>query len=409
MDISPEELLTDIFQAYFDARKHKRNTQSQLAFEMKLEHNLVTLYEQIINRTYRPSPCCCFITEYPVKREIFASSFRDRVIHHLLFNYIAPLFERRMIFDSYSCRVGKGTMLGIKRFEHHIRSCTDNYTRDAYILKLDLKGYFMSIDKARLYEIIQRTLNRCAAHPSGDGRTWDQRIDFGLVDFLLQAIMFRNPIKGCHVMGSKSDWDGLPPSKSLLFSQSGIGLPIGDLTSQLFSNIYLDVLDEYVKRKLGCRHYGRYVDDFYIVDPHRSYLKELIPHLRDFLAAELRLTLHPDKIVLMHYAKGASFLGAVVRPYRRYPVKRTTGMFRMTIRALERECLGGELTGERLTEMLSVINSYCGHLKCFKAYKILSGQFEKSPLKRYFYFSPNYHKAKIKYKYKSKTIVNGER
>ena len=398
--------MTDIFRAYFDARKHKRNTKSQLAFEMELEHNLVTLYEQITNRTYRPSPCCCFITEYPVKREIFASSFRDRVIHHLLFNYIAPLFERQMIFDSYSCRIGKGTMQGIDRFEHHIRSCTDNYTCDAYILKLDLKGYFMSIDKERLYDIIRRTIDRCGNRPSGDGRTWDERIDFGLVDFLLRTILFRNPVKGCHVIGSRSDWDGLPPSKSLLFSLPGIGLPIGDLTSQLFSNIYLDVLDEYVKRELGCRHYGRYVDDFYIVHPRRSYLRELIPRLRDFLADELRLTLHPDKIVLLHHAKGASFLGAVVRPHRRYPAKRTAGMFRTAIRTLERECLSGEPPAERLAEMLAVINSYCGHLRHFKAYRILSGQFGKSPLKRYFYFDPDYRKAKIKREYKPKTIMN---
>ena len=180
------DLLNDIFRAYYDARRHKRNTKSQLAFEMDLEHNLIELYEQIRDRTYRPSPGICFITEHPVKREIFASPFRDRVVHHLLFNYLAPLFECRMIHDSYSCRKGKGTSLGIERFEHHIRSCTRNYTRSAYILKLDLRGYFMSIDKRLLYSIIERTVGR---------KKGVADFDYELTDFLLRAILFRNPVE----------------------------------------------------------------------------------------------------------------------------------------------------------------------------------------------------------------------
>lgn len=155
-------LLTDLFRAYFEARKNKRNTRGQLAFEMDLEHNLIELYEEIRDRTYRPKPCICFIVHRPVKREVFASQFRDRVVHHLLCSYLAPLFDKRMIFDSYSCRKKKGTKAGIERIEHHIRSCTDNYRRKAYILKMDLKGYFMSIDKKLLYDIITDDLARFA-------------------------------------------------------------------------------------------------------------------------------------------------------------------------------------------------------------------------------------------------------
>lgn len=391
------DLLTDIFRAYYDARKHKRNTKSQLAFEMDLEHNLIVLYEQIRDRTYRPSPGICFITERPVKREIFASPFRDRVVHHLLFNYLAPLFERWMIYDSYSCRKGKGTSLGIERFEHHVRSCTHNYTRSAYILKLDLRGYFMSIDKRLLYAIIWRAIDRNSSR-------WPKdvvRFDRDLVDFLIRSILLRNPVENCRIVGSLSEWNGLPPSKSLLKSPPGVGLPIGDLTSQLFSNIYLDMLDEYVKRTLKCRHYGRYVDDFYIVHPSRSYLRELIPRLNDYLSSELHLTLHPDKIVLQHYTKGASFLGAIVRPYRRYPSLRTVGLFRKAMRRLEQECIGTPPTSERLAEMLSVINSYCGHLAHFRAYRILDAQFASSPLRKYFHFARDYRKAKIKPVYKT--------
>ena len=101
-----DQLLEDVFSAYFKARKHKRNTASQLEFEMDLESNLIGLYEELYQRKYKPGPSYCFIVDKPVKREVFASQFRDRVVHHLLFDYINPVFEKRFIFDSYSCRLG---------------------------------------------------------------------------------------------------------------------------------------------------------------------------------------------------------------------------------------------------------------------------------------------------------------
>lgn len=400
MEKERSDLLTDIFRAYYDARRNKRNTKQQLAFEMELEGNLVELYEQIRDRKYEPLPGICFIVNRPVKREIFASQFRDRVVHHLLFNYLAPLFEPRMIYDSYSCRKGKGTSEGVARIEHHIRSCTRNYTCDAYILGLDLKGYFMSITKRQLYDIIRGTLVRCRDRRSSDGTRWSERLDMELVDFLLRRIIFRDPVQNCEIRGHASDWNGLPPSKSLLQSPAGVGLPIGDLTSQLFSNIYLDRLDEYMKRVLHCKHYGRYVDDFYIIHESRCHLKELVPQIRRFLREELALELHPNKIRLQHYTRGTAFVGAYVKPYRCYPSKHTVALFHGAIGKLEKECECAEPSPERLEKMLSVINSYCGHLRQFKAYRILHGQFGNSPLKRYYTFTPGYRKAKLKKEYK---------
>ena len=408
MENNGSELLVDIFRAYYDARRNKRNTKQQVAFEMDLEHNLVELYEQIRDRKYEPSPGVCFIVNRPVKREIFASQFRDRVVHHLLFNYLAPLFEARMIHDSYSCRKGKGTSEGISRIEHHIRSCTRNYTCNAYILELDLKGYFMSINKQRLYEIICRTLAACRDSPSPDGTLWREKLDMELADFLLRKVIFRDPIADCEIRGCESDWFGLPPSKSLRQSPSGVGLPIGDLTSQLFSNIYLGQLDEYAKRVLRCKHYGRYVDDFYIVHESRNHLKELVPQIRRFLREELELELHPNKIRLQHYTRGVCFLGAYVKPYRSYPAKRTVALFHEAISALERECVQAVPDARRLAEMLSVINSYCGHLSHFKAYRLLDKQFRRSPLKKYFRFAPGYRKAKLKEEYKPRRYIAEE-
>lgn len=150
-NITKEQLLVDLFKAYYDARKHKRNTRNQLRFEMNLEENLVNLRDELYERTYKVGRSTCFIIEDPVKREIFAADFRDRVVHHLVYNYIMPIFERTFIADSYSCRKGKGTLYGVKRLEHHIRSCSKNYTTTVYALKMDIQGYFMNINRKRLF------------------------------------------------------------------------------------------------------------------------------------------------------------------------------------------------------------------------------------------------------------------
>ncbi|MDE5906371.1 MAG: hypothetical protein K2G66_01890 [Alistipes sp.] len=151
-----EKLLTDLFNAYYDARQNKRNTLSQLRFEMNLEDNLMELYHEIDERRYHVGRSICFMTNIPVKREIFAADFRDRVVHHLLCNYVSPLFERTFITDSYSCRKGMGTHFGIGRLEHHIRSCSNNYQWKSYLLKLDIQGYFMNINRELLFNIIMQ-------------------------------------------------------------------------------------------------------------------------------------------------------------------------------------------------------------------------------------------------------------
>lgn len=391
-------LLTDVFHAYFDARKHKRNTESQLAFEMDLESNLVALYEEIQNRTYTPSPAVCFLVHYPVKREIFASQFRDRVIHHLLFNYIAPIFERGMIYDSYSCRKGKGTLFGVERMEHHIRSCTDNYRYTAWVLKLDLKGYFMSIDKKILYRLIMKTLEEYWQRYPGTGPAWNETVE--TVRFLVRTIIFKDPTQNCEIRGDRHGWDDLPPSKSLLKSPPGVGLPIGDLTSQLFSNIYLNELDHFVKRTLRCKHYGRYVDDFFIIHTSKAYLKERIPMLRDFLRDELHLTLHPNKIVLQQHTHGVPYLGTCIKPYRNYAVCRTVGAFRRAVRRMEGRIREKEPTAELLVRMQMVLNSYLGYMVHVKHSRLMQKTFDHSPLLKYFYFKNGYGKAVIRKKYR---------
>jgi len=350
-----------IFQAYFDARKNKRNTINALAFEKNFESNLFSLEEDIISRNYKPSKSICFIVNKPVKREIFAADFRDRVIHHLIYNYISPVFEKIFINDSYSCRVGKGTHYGIKRIDHFIRSCSQNYSKDCYILKLDIKGYFMAMNRNLLFEKVKSVLlaNR-------------HKIDFdlSLILYLIKETIFNDPTKNCAVKGKKSDWNGLPKTKSLFHAAPNCGLPIGNLTSQIFGNVYLNEFDHFVKRDLKIKYYGRYVDDFILIHRDKEYLKSLIPVLSNFLLSTCELILHPDKIYLQHFSKGVKYLGAVIKPHRVYISNRTKGNFYSAIEKQNQIARDHKPSTEEQESFLSSLNSYLGIMKNYRSYNL---------------------------------------
>ena len=374
-------LLIDLFQAYYDARSNKRNTLNALNFEMNFEHNIFKLHEEIINNNYKIKPSICFINYKPVQREIFAADFRDRVVHHLVYNYIAPVFDKTFINDSYSCRKGKGTHYGIKRVDKFIRSCSQNYHNDCYILKLDVKGYFMSIQRALLFSIVKTTLLK-----------YKNKTDFDLqlVLDLLELIIFNDPTKNYIMKGKKRDWVGLPPSKSLFYSGEGKGLPIGNLTSQLFSNVYFNQFDHFVKKELGIKYYGRYVDDFIIVHPDKNYLLQIIPVISNYLQKELMLTLHPKKIYLQHFSKGVQFLGAIIKPYRNYVSSRTKSNFYNVVNNWNTILQNEETMSEiQKQDFLSTINSYLGIMNHYKTNNLINKiMFEKMDKKVWNYFAP---------------------
>ncbi|MCQ2182376.1 MAG: reverse transcriptase/maturase family protein [Bacteroidales bacterium] len=350
---SADHLLTDLFASYYSARSNKRNTASQMKFERRLSENMISLYEDVRGHTYTPGRSICFIIHDPVQREIFAASFRDRIIHHYLYNQLEPVFEPAFIYDSYSCRKGKGTLFGIERLEHHIRSCSENHHKECWVLKLDIKGYFMAIDRGILYGLIMHRLNRLVSEsrlPDG--------FDIDTVQFLLHKVVFLDPTKGCRIKGSLSDWKRLPDSKSLFNAPPGCGLPIGNLTSQLFSNIYLNELDQFCKRELGFRHYGRYVDDFYLVDNSRERLEGAVPLIEDFLRTHLHLSLNARKTRIISCSCGVPFLGAVVCPNGRFLRSRTH-------RHLDRRWTETLRTESDPYVLLSVRNAREGFLKHF--------------------------------------------
>ncbi len=353
-------MLLDLYRAYKDARKHKRGRMYQLKFEYELEMNLTELRDELIEGRYKPLPSTCFIIHEPKMREVFAADFRDRVVHHLFYNYTHRLFERTFIADSYSCIEGRGTHYGIERLKHHIRSVSAGYSKPCYVLKIDIRGYFMSIDRARLLELCRATLRRMENRESDiAGVSWGEKIDYVFVDYLLETIIHTDPVNDCHVLGAESDWDNLPVDKSLFTAASGCGLPIGNLSSQLFSNVYMNVFDQYVKRTLGCQHYGRYVDDAYIVASDRNRLKGLIPKLSEFLQRHLGLDLNRGKTRVYDARHGFEFVGAFVRPFRAY-------ISTMSLRRMRRKVMS--LPKDDRRYLRAAVNSFLGVLSHYDSY-----------------------------------------
>ena len=277
------------------------------------------------------------------------------------------MFEDIFIEDSYSCRKDKGTMYGVQRVSGFVRECSENYQKDCYILKLDIRGYFMNIDKTKLYNTLKSVLMEKASDVARYGE-----LDVDFILYLIREVLGDDPTKNCHVRGLRSDWDGLPPSKSLFHSPENCGLPIGNLTSQLFSNVYLHRFDVFMKRELNLQYYGRYVDDFVVVHQDKEYLKAVKNKVTDFLQKELSLEIHPLKIYLQHYTKGVVFLGAVVKPGRIYIAKRTKHNLYCCLQHWNNFLKNNSdvITKHDLYNMRSSINSYLGVMRHYKTYNL---------------------------------------
>jgi RNA-directed DNA polymerase len=354
-------LLIDLFKAYYQARKNKRNTSNQLEFEINYELNLMQLHTDIVNGVYTVSTSICFVVNKPVKREIFAAHFRDRVVHHLLYNYSNPTFEKQFIEDSYSCRKGKGTHFGIKRLNEAIQTFSDRYKKECYVLKLDIQGYFMSINKNVLQQKLITGINHTKEIPKETKK---------VCHYLIDKIINDNPTNNCFIKGKRTDWQNLAMSKSLFGSKPYCGLPIGNLTSQLFSNIYLHSFDVFMKKEQAIKQYGRYVDDFYVVHQNPEYLKEVIEIAKQYLHTDLGLIVHPKKIVLQNYTKGVNFLGATIKPHRIYISNRTKINFK---RCVNKWKLVVQHTIPSMTVLHKIrasVNSYLGMLRHYSTYNI---------------------------------------
>ena len=373
--------------AYLKAREEERDTPSQLVFELNLEKNLKTLAREIRSRTWKPQPLDWFVNLKPTVREVFAPKFRDRVVSHVLFDMIAPIFERYFINDSSSCRIGRGTLFGIGRLEHHIRSVTDNYRREAWCLSYDITGYFMSIDRARLREITEGTLAKHA-------RKYPDATDYGLAFYLIDTYLDRDPLAGCVYHGDPARIKLVLPEKSLRSQPPGIGVPIGDVINQLFSNIYLNPLDQYILRDLRFPHSVRHVDDGKIMDRSKDRLEEGRGRIESFLAEDLGLRLHPNKTRIASLAETVYYLGAAIKPFRRYAKNDAVSSFAAYIREADARLAAGDMDPEKI---LQTLNSRLGYLSHFRTWKLIDRTIAGAPeITARFSFSKDYTKATIK-------------
>ncbi|MEJ2386784.1 MAG: reverse transcriptase domain-containing protein [Chromatiaceae bacterium] len=348
----------NLYRHYLSCRRNKRNTINALRFEAEQELNLLTLRAALADRSYRPGPSVCFATKRPKLREIFAADFRDRVVHHVLVGYLERYWERVFIHDSYACRKGKGVHAAVDRLQGFVREVTANGQRRAWYLQLDIRNYFMRIDKAILWRLLEPRI------ADADAR------------WLTELLVFHNCTEGHIVKGRPGALERVPPHKTLLRCEPGKGLPIGNLDSQFFANVYLNGLDQLVKHQLKCRHYLRYCDDFLLLSPERDELLIWRDRIETYLREALALDLNPRER-LRPVSDGIDFLGYIVRRDYRLVRRRVVNACKIRLRAY-RGLLVSKHAGvvtycfdlAELARLRAALSSYLGHFRRANAYRL---------------------------------------
>jgi len=281
----------------------KKQKKDVVIFQLRLADNLTNLYYSLANYTYKHGAYSAFTISDPKLRNIHKATVRDRVLHHLIYKELYPYFDKKFIYDSYSCRKNKGTHRAIKRFKYFACRVSKNNSRMCYVLKCDIKKFFASINHKILIKILKR-------HIEDTDIIW-------LIDEIISSFYSTRP---------------------------GVGLPLGNLTSQLFVNVYMNEFDQFVKHELKIKYYIRYADDFVVLSDDKKWLEKQIFVIQGFLFKELKLELHPDKVSIKTLASGVDFLGWVNFPYHR--VLRTTTkrrMLRRIVKSLAPETLNSYL------------------------------------------------------------------
>ena len=338
-----------LYQAYLGCRKTKRKTRNALKFEWDLERNLFQLQKELETKRYEPGRSICFVVKDPSPREIFAATFRDRIVHHLLVNEIEIMGEKSFIFDSFSCRKNKGAHLAVKRLKAFVKKVTENHRREAFYLHLDISGFFMAIEHHILYSLFKKMILR-------QKKSWQWKED---ILWLAKTIIFHKPTQNYIIRGDTSLFRFIPSRRSLFNAPENKGLPIGNYSSQFFANLYLNEVDQFIKRGLKCRYYIRYVDDLVLLDEDREQLKYLRDKVSLFLKENLDLELNLNKTKLQSIDKGIDFLGYFIKPS--YILVR-----QKIVKRFKKKLYGLDKTKKEIPELkkiLATVNSYYGHFR----------------------------------------------
>ncbi|MEN9558420.1 MAG: hypothetical protein RL141_789 [Candidatus Parcubacteria bacterium] len=322
--------LGNLVSAWEEFRSDKGKKADVLEFEYSLEPHLFSLRRELGSKRYSHGSYSGFYICDPKVRHIHKATVRDRVLHHAVFRVLNPIFEETFIANSFSCRINKGTHKGVLAAEQMIRAESKNYTIPCFALKCDIRKFFDSVDHRILLAILERRI----ADPD---TMW-----------LLQLIV------------ESFDKGGMS-----LFDRHG--LPIGNLTSQLFANVYMNEFDQFVKHEMKVKYYARYTDDFIVVSADRKYLESLIGPFQKFLEDRLRLSLHPKKISIRNVAKGIDFLGYVALPHYKVLRSKTRRRIFRKLRDRVMQYRRGDISEHSLSQSL---HSYLGALSHADAHQL---------------------------------------
>ncbi|HET7163060.1 MAG TPA: reverse transcriptase/maturase family protein [Rhodanobacteraceae bacterium] len=360
-------ILRALYDAWRAARRGKNPSCNQLEFEVHWTDGLLRLQRALQRGTWRPGPSACFVADHLKAREIHAPDFADRVVHHWLVPPLEAIWEPRFIADSFANRKGKGSHAAVRRVQQFVRQVASGQG-GGYFLQLDIHNFFNSIHRETLWAILKPVLQ--------------QRGVSLVLQRAVHALLRHPPLHaGVRYRGKPEDFARVPLHKRLANAPAGCGLPIGNLSSQLFANIYLDRLDQFVKHELKARRYVRYVDDFILIHRDREVLAAWQARIVEFLASELRLRLKDD-IRLRPLGDGIDFLGYVIKPTHTLVRRRVVSHLRTALSDWERahvvrgfiRAIPSDLRGIR-----SIAVSYSGHLRHANSQRLRRGLEQRFP------------------------------
>lgn len=313
-----------LLNAFKKARKGKTKKDYVIEFEKSLKENLLMLQSELLSKTYKPKPLQTFILRDPKTRKISKSAFRDRIVHHALYAIIRDIFEKGFIYDSYANRLGKGTLKAIQRFEYFNRKVSGNFTKKAFVFKADIRKYFDNVPHENLIAVIKKKAN-------------DKN-----VIWLIETIL-----------------------ANYKTAESGKGMPLGNLTSQFFANVYLNELDQFAKHQLRAKYYIRYVDDFVIFHNSRKQLESYKIAIGIFLGNSLKLALHPDKSRIIPLQRGIDFLGMKVFPFHKSIKKKNLRKFNRKFQLICENYESGQCDYDKVYDLMEGWLAYSKHANTY--------------------------------------------
>lgn len=304
--------LNNLLSSWKEFRNGKRNKADVQEFELNLEDNLFELHEELTSFKYKHSNYSSFHITDPKQRHIHKAKVRDRIVHHAVHRILYPIFDEYFISGSYSCRLGKGSHRAVTELQIMARKVSKNYTGPCYVLKCDIKKFFNSVDHQILNKILKNKIDNSE-----------------LLSLLEEIIGSFGSVAGAQPQLQLFDFrsENRERERAAPVGVAGKGIPIGNLTSQLFANVYLNEFDQFIKHNIRIKYYLRYCDDFVILSNNKDQLEKVIVVIEEFLNENLELCLHDDKVCIRKLKQGIDFLGYVILPY--HTVLRTKTRRRM--------------------------------------------------------------------------------